>query len=178
MVTSISVTSVFLRVLCGNNRSWVEHMFFKGDGVKRRNGRLALPVALLLLFLGGWSCKIGNEGFFAVGNLEVVPNPAQQGDVVTFVFNLIVVPERSFTVMASIDDTSHSNQTFRERRDGPFEYTVGDAADLIEQYGLGTHTAAVQVRLNETSDVIGAQSAEFELQSAPASTAAPASSTP
>lgn len=130
--------------------------------IARRVRSGILAAALSLMVCEG--CKIGEDVVYSVGILDIVPNPAQQGDAVTFNFNLIVVPERTFTVTLFIDDTEHASQTLQQRYDGPFEFSVGDAGDLIAEYGLGTHSARVAVSIQEDNRVFETSTTNFELQ--------------
>ncbi len=133
---------------------------------RRMSGRFApLPIAVILAWcavMGG--CKIGEDKAFSIGVLFISPNPAQQGDVVTFTFDLIVIPERSFTVTAFIDDMAHTSQTFQQRQNGLFDFEVGDAGDLIAQYGLGTHTGRVEVLIAPDDELLANSARNFELQ--------------
>jgi len=99
------------------------------------------------LMLAAWGC--GPELLLGAGQLEISPNPAQPGDSVSFVFRLRVVPGQDYTVIAFIDSTSHESVDGFEAVDGPFVVQVGTADDLIARYGLGTHSAYVEVRLKE-----------------------------
>ena len=107
--------------------------------------RTATLAGLVGLTFTAWGC--GPELLLGAGNLEVAPNPAQPGDVVSFVFRLSVIPEQDYTITAFIDSTSHMTVDGFEAVDGPFVLQVGTADELIAAYGLGTHTAYVEVRL-------------------------------
>lgn len=124
--------------------------------------RLCTLVAVVSILLAA-GCNIGGDKAFEVGTLQVVPNPAQAGDVVSFNFFLLMVPERSFTVTALIDNTVHGSQALRQLYDGSFEFLVGDAEDLITQYGLGSHEGRIEVTITGESTVL-TTSSNFELQ--------------
>lgn len=126
-----------------------------------RSGIVAVAVLSLSVCEG---CKIGEDVIYSVGMLDIVPNPAQQGDVVAFNFNLIVVPERNFIVTAFIDDTEHASHALQQRHEGLFEFPVGDAGDLIAEYGLGMHSARVLVRIQEDNRSFQTSTTDFELQ--------------
>lgn len=69
----------------------------------------------------------------------------------SFSFTLTVIPEQGCTVIALIDGTERTRARRFEAVDGPFVIDVGDAGDLISQYGLGMHLGAVEVRLDDQS---------------------------
>jgi hypothetical protein len=46
-----------------------------------------------------------------------------------------------------IDGATHASEVRSELADGPFVINVGEAGDLILQYGTGTHEGAIEVRL-------------------------------
>lgn len=131
--------------------------------MRRRRVRSVVLAALIAMVVGA-GCKVGDDVAYSVGVLDIVPNPAQQGDVVSFNFNLVVVPERNFTLTAFIDDTEHASQARQEQYAGPFEFVIGDAADLIAEYGVGTHSARVVLRIQEDNRVFETSTTDFELQ--------------
>ncbi|MBI4419262.1 MAG: hypothetical protein HY560_00405 [Gemmatimonadetes bacterium] len=122
-----------------------------------------LGACAVALVLAAAACS---DLLLAARELEIGPNPAQPGDTVTFVFQLTVVPAQSFTVIVLIDETEHTRVTRDELANGPFEIKVGDAADLIARYGVGTHTGNIEVQLNERNRITGTQSREFTLEAA------------
>jgi hypothetical protein len=101
-----------------------------------------------------------------IRSLEISPNPAQPGDSVSFFFWLTVVPEQDYTVIAFIDSTEQVTQDAMEGVDGPVVLPVGAADDLITRFGLGTHTAYVEVRLKGQSRTARTADRSFELQAA------------
>jgi hypothetical protein len=101
-------------------------------------------------------------------NLQVAPNPAVPGDVVVASFDLLLTPTQPHTVIVTIDGTEHTRVTSNEAPPRPYLITLGDAADLISAYGVGAHSARVEVRADEENESTRTQSAAFELrQSAP-----------
>jgi hypothetical protein len=82
-------------------------------------------------------------------NLQISPDTALPGDSVTFAFDLIVVPAQEFTINVLIDGTTDTSETRVELAQGPYVFNVGDAGDLILQYGSGTHEGAIEVRLKD-----------------------------
>jgi hypothetical protein len=101
-------------------------------------------------------------------NLEIAPNPAQPGQPVSFVVDLVVIPEHNFTITALIDDEVHTSETRQALFDGLFEFEMGDAADMIAQYGVGLHLGQVRIRLNDGGQTSQTQQVQFELQDTPA----------
>ena len=114
-------------------------------GASMKPARAAVLAGIAGLMFTAWGC--GPELLLGAGQLEISPNPAQPGDSVSFVFRLRVVPEQDYTVIAFIDSTSHQTVDGFEAVDGPFVLQVGTADELIATYGLGAHTAYVEVRL-------------------------------
>lgn len=137
---------------------------FREGNVPARRRLIGVSVTALLILAIGWGCTFGDDGIFSVRELVVVPNPAEQGDIVTFVFDLVVVPKQDYTITGLIDGTVAVTQTRQVINNGPFELVVGSAEDLIAEFGLGTHVADVEVRLHKTNDVFGARSVNFELR--------------
>jgi hypothetical protein len=111
----------------------------------------SVPRAALALGLVLTAPYCGPDLRLAATDLEISPNPAQAGDAVSFSFTLTVIPEQGYTVIALIDGTERTRVSGFESVDGPFVIDVGDAGDLISQYGLGTHLGAVEVRLQDQS---------------------------
>jgi hypothetical protein len=104
--------------------------------------------------------------FISATGLEVSPLPARPGQEVFFVFNLALVPAQSFTVIGFVNGTEQARETRVEAYDGAFVLSVGDAADLIATFGVGTHNAHVEVQLNERDSSSRTQSVEFLLEEA------------
>lgn len=100
----------------------------------------------------------------SASNLEIAPNPAVPGDVVIAAFVLNLAPLQTYTIIVTIDDTEHVRVTSREPPARPYVITLGDAADLIATYGAGTHSARVEVRVEEEGETARTQSAGFELR--------------
>jgi hypothetical protein len=63
-----------------------------------------------------------------------------------------------------IDGTAYASQTRTARFDGPFEFVLGPAADLIAAFGRGTHSARLDLRVNEGARVIINQGVSLELR--------------
>lgn len=126
--------------------------------------RATLAACAIALVLAAAACT--SDLLLAAQELEIGPSPAQPGDTVTFVFQLTVIPEQSFTVIVLIDGTEHLRVTRVEAANGPFEIKVGDAADLIARYGAGTHTGGIEVQLNERNRIARTQAKDFVLETA------------
>jgi hypothetical protein len=123
--------------------------------------------AALALVLAMTACFLGDFRLTAA-NLQIAPNPAVPGDVVVASFDLLLVPTQPYTVIVTIDNTEHTRVTSNESPARPYVITLGDAADLIAEYGVGLHSARVEVRAEEENESTRTQSAAFELrQSAP-----------
>lgn len=116
------------------------------------------------IILAGSGC--GQDIILSTSNLEIGPDPAQPGDVVVASFILTLVPTQSHTIIVFIDDTEHLSVTSSEPPAAPTLLEIGDAADLIDTYGTGVHSAYVEVRLNERNETSRTQADSFELQDA------------
>lgn len=112
-------------------------------------------------------CACGDTLAFGVRDLEVTPDPAQPGQAVTFAFMLTIVPAHAYTITAWIDDQVHATVTGAEVVDGPFAMPVGDAADLIAQYGPGEHAARITVELTDDGREASTGMVRFELLETP-----------
>ena len=107
-------------------------------------------------------------GDFALSarNLQISPDTAYPGDSVVFAFELIVFPAQQFTIAALIDGATHLTEVRTEQAAGPVVINAGDAADLIGQYGVGTHEGAIEVRL-QSGERTATASHTFVLQPTP-----------
>jgi hypothetical protein len=100
----------------------------------------------------------------SASGLQIAPNPASPGDVVVASFHLVLVPLQPHTVVVTIDNREHHRVTSSETPGQPFVITLGDAADLIAEYGAGSHVARVEVRAEEAGETARTQSVGFELE--------------
>ena len=103
---------------------------------------------------------------FQLAALEVVPSSAQAGDLVVFEFILTVIPSRTVDLTAFIDGEIHKTQTITGAFNGPFEWTMDDAALLIDQYGTGLRTARVRAVDRESNRTVETSPVSFELVAA------------
>jgi hypothetical protein len=99
-----------------------------------------------------------------VGNMRVVPDQAAAGDTVKLVFDLVIAPERTFTMTAFVDGVARASETRTGSFDGVFEVVVGTGADLIAAFGAGFHSARLDLRVSDPGSVIVNQGALFELR--------------
>lgn len=102
----------------------------------------------------------------SASQLEIGPNPAVPGDVVVVSFVVMLSPIQRHTVRVMIDDTEHVAVTSSEQPRQPSVITLGDAADLIATYGIGTHSVRVEVRAEEENRTAKTRTASFELRQA------------
>ena len=102
-----------------------------------------------------------------VYELQVVPATAQPGDEVSLTFQLTAISSGSITLLALIDNDEFTSQTIPGAFAGPFEWILGDAAELIDRYGTGTHSAAVSAVDIGTGTTVSTNPATFELVAAP-----------
>ena len=124
---------------------------------------LAITVGIVAIVMSG--CV--GDLILSTSNLQVNPNPAVPGQTVVFTFILTVVPEHSFRVVALVDDLEHTSKDYATTLSGPFDFVVGTADELIAQYGVGEHTARVEIRLLDQDNVARSAAVSFELAEAP-----------
>lgn len=99
-------------------------------------------------------------------SLEIGPNPAVPGDVVVASVDVILIPTQRHTIVVMIDNKEHLSVTSNEAPPRPLLITLGDAADLIAEYGTGAHSAHVEVRAEEKNQTARTESVAFALQQA------------
>ena len=101
--------------------------------------------AIVLLSGTLLGCGLTSDVTLEVFNLSVVSSPGQEGDLVSLNFTLTVLTSGSVGITAMIDDEAYSTHTAPRLFSDVFTWEIGDAGDLIERFGLGDHTARVQV---------------------------------
>ena len=105
----------------------------------------------------------------SASNLEIGPNPAVPGETVVAAFNLVLSPTQPYTIIVTIDNQEHSRVTHNDQPLFVQTLELGDAADLIATYGVGVHSARVEVVAEDDNESSRTQSKAFELrQAAPA----------
>ena len=102
----------------------------------------------------------------SASNLDIAPNPAMPGDIVLASFVLGIRPTQPHTIVLTIGGDEHVRITRNEQPPLPYVITLGDAADLIATYGVGTHLVRVEVRAEEEDETARSQSVSFELRQA------------
>ena len=112
------------------------------------------------------ACNLGNDLTLEVYELQVVPSPAQAGDEVSLTFELIAISSGSITLLVLIDNDEYTSQTIPGAFAGPFEWILGDAAELIDRYGAGIHSAAISVVDIGTGTSVSTNPVSFELVAA------------
>ena len=124
--------------------------------------RGAALAALLVLTacsdLGGFRLR--------ASDLEIAPTPAGPGDQMVATFIVILAPVQRHTVVLIINDREHSRVTSNEAPPIPYVISLGDAADMIATYGIGTHFARVEVHADDANESAGTRSVPFELRDA------------
>lgn len=105
-----------------------------------------------------------NNFHISTSQMAVSPNPAVPGDAVVATFVLNLVPQQSHTMIVVIDDTEHLRLTSSDDTRAPITIQLGDAADLIAEYGTGEHAAYVRVIANESDEATRTQAVGFELR--------------
>jgi hypothetical protein len=127
----------------------------------RKTARKCVLTLVLGIVLSMLACT---EFFLSATSLQVSPVAAQPGEEVFFVFNLTLVPAQSFTVIGFVNGEEQARETRNESYDGGFVLPIGDAADLIAAFGVGTHVAHVEVQLNESDRSTRTRNVEFLLE--------------
>lgn len=121
-------------------------------------GTLALVVVVAV------AAGCSEDFHLSVSNLDIGPDPAVPGDMVQATFLASMLPPRSHAVYVYIDGTEHTSFSFDQGPAVPVVLELGDAADLIDAYGTGEHTAHVEVRVDESGRSARSASVAFELE--------------
>ena len=131
------------------------------NGKPARRGVGLLAIALMT------ACGL-LEGFhLSASNLQVGPNPAVPGDKLMASVFVDITPLERHTIILTINDIEHLRLTSNQEPTTPVVMVLGDATDLIAEYGTGTHFARVEVIADEKGRSAKTQSQSFELRSAP-----------
>jgi hypothetical protein len=109
-------------------------------------------------------CFAGPDLVADVGLLEIGPDSATAGDTVTFTFVYSVAPEQWYVLAAMVDDTEVTSDRLNVWFRGQHRFELGDAADLIDQFGVGIHAGRVELRLEESGRVFSTSPVGFVLQ--------------
>lgn len=125
--------------------------------------KLVFVVLAAGLCVAAPACNLGTELTLEVFDLRVVPTQAQPGDAVTFAFTLVVVSSGSVNLTALIDDDVFKEEVVPGYYSNAFEWAMGDAEELIDRYGLGSHTARVNAVDVGSGRTATAGSVTFEL---------------
>jgi len=112
----------------------------------------AAALARAVLVLSSALVTSGCDEFhLSTQNLEVAPNPARPGETVVASVFVEVIPVQRYTVTLFIDGQEQLSTTAEESPAAPLVLELGDAADLIQAYGVGQHTVYVEVRAEDRS---------------------------
>lgn len=127
--------------------------------------QLVLTVVALGAVLGMTGCR--EAVTLTATNFDVQPNPAFPGDQVEVSFVLTLLPVQSHTMIVFIGEAEHMRVTRDRTPPIPVRLDVGDAADLISEYGVGNHTVSVEIHANHSDQAIETQSRTLELRESP-----------
>lgn len=105
--------------------------------------RMALVAAVAVLAIG---C---GDFHMTTSDLSLAPNPAVPGDNVVASFLLSLVPTQSHTIIVIIDDSEHMRVTSSQAPPVPVVLELGDAAELISEYGAGEHDVHIVVHAGD-----------------------------
>lgn len=129
-----------------------------------RTKRIMILGWLVATTLSLGSCRFGSDLALQIGALTIGPNPAAAGESVTFRFGLTVVPEKNVTITAFINDEAYFSQTKLVFWDALYEFEIGGADPMIARFGVGVHTARVQVFVIDEGRTLRTQAVPFELE--------------
>lgn len=85
----------------------------------------------------------------SASELGIGPNPAVPGDDVVASFFLSLIPTQRHTIIVIIDESEHMRVTSSQAPGIPVILELGDAADLISEYGTGAHEVYVMVHAGD-----------------------------
>ncbi|HEX6309266.1 MAG TPA: hypothetical protein VFZ69_13815 [Longimicrobiales bacterium] len=105
----------------------------------------------------------GGDFHLSASDLQIGPDPAVPGDLVVATFVLRLIPTQSHTIIVMIDDTEHMRLTSDQAPMNPVILDIGDAGDLIADYGTGDHTMYILVNANESDERTRTQAVAFRL---------------
>jgi hypothetical protein len=124
-----------------------------------RGGALAMLLAMI-------ACSEFGNFRLRASDLEIGPNPAVPGDQMVASLIVLVAPLQRHTIVLTINGTEHSRVTSSDAPPIPYVIALGDAAGMISAYGIGTHTARVEVHAEEANESASTSSVSFELRDA------------
>lgn len=113
-------------------------------------------------------CACADLGSFhlSASGLDIGPDPAMPGDQVTATFVVRLAPVQGHTIVLMIDGKEHLRLTSDKEPPALSVVVLGDAADLISDYGLGVHFARVDVSVDDADKSARTQSVSFALTEA------------
>lgn len=107
-----------------------------------------VTIALAALAMPGlMGC--GGDFHLSTSTLTISHNPAVPGDMVVASFLMNLIPTERHTIIVIIDDAEHLRLESNEPPPIPVVIQLGDAAGLIDTYGLGEHEMYVQVHARD-----------------------------
>ena len=123
--------------------------------------RLRTSAVALAVALGIAGC---GDFHLSMSDLTISPLPARPGDMVVASFILNLIPPERRTIIVVIDSTEHMRITHSDAINNPIVLELGDAADLIAQYGAGQHAAHVRVHADESDEATRTPWTQFLLE--------------
>jgi len=110
-----------------------------------------------------FGCALGADVTVEAFNLQVSPSPAEEGDLVSFIFHLTVISDGTVTLTAEIDDEEYATLNVSSVFSDMVSWEIADAGVLIDEFGLGDHTARVRVRISGTDRTAHTEQVTFTL---------------
>lgn len=114
--------------------------------MSRIRGSLSVAVLTAAVAVAVAGCR---EFHLSVGSLDLGPNPASPGQTVIASFVLNLVPAQRHTIRVFIDDTEHSLETRTGLPPVPVTIEIGEAGDLIAEYGEGMHVVYIEIEADD-----------------------------
>jgi hypothetical protein len=121
----------------------------------------SLSIAGLLAAIAVAGCR---DFHLSTGGLDLGPNPALPGQTVVASFVLNLIPAQQHTIRVFIDDSEHLKDTRTGTPPLPVIVEIGEAGDLIAEYGAGTHVVYIEIEAQDSGRSTRTRPAGLELQ--------------
>lgn len=106
----------------------------------------------------------GDDLHLSVVQLDVGPDPARPGDRVQASVEVNILPAQRHGIFVFIEGEEHLRQSGDGQPPVPLILELGDAAALIETYGVGEKEVYVEVRLQESNRLARSRAETFVLE--------------
>lgn len=127
-------------------------------GSRRRwRGTLLVTIALAVASSG---CE---EFLLSASNLDIGPNPAEPGELMVATVLVSMLPTQPHTIFFFVDGEEYLRVSSDDAPQIPVILDLGDAADMIAEFGVGVHSAHVVVRMDDQGESARTEAVIFEL---------------